>query len=252
MNNSVIQKEGVCLNCGTEVQGNYCSNCGQKFQPTKLPLNQFLEDAVETLFNLDNRVLKTLKDLFLKPGKVTLEYIEGKRATYLPPLRIYISISVIYFLIAELIGSEKILFVNFTQDGDSQINLAKVIQIGMFFLVPVMAAILKLLHRKRKAFYVEYLIFSMHIHTIWFVLFTFQLMMVYIAGVLEGNFPSLVNNIIYLTGESFQIGAFIFFGVYVKKVFLESWLKTILKSVATIFLYLLCLALVTFVAIGIL
>ena len=252
MSNSVIQKEGVCLNCGTEVRGNYCSNCGQKFQPTKLPLKQFLEDAVETFFNLDNRILKTLKDLFLKPGKVTLNYIEGKRATYLPPLRIYISISVVYFLIAELIGSEKILFVNFNQDGDSEVNLAKVIQVGMFFLVPVMAGILKLVHKKRKAFYVEYLIFSVHIHSIWFVLFTFQLILVYIAGSLEGSFSSLVNNIIYTIGESFQVVAFIFLGVYVKKVFGESWFKAILKTIAVLFLYLLCLGLVTFIAIGIL
>ncbi|HAW82051.1 MAG TPA: hypothetical protein DCX27_21525, partial [Balneola sp.] len=81
-----------CLNCNEPVSGNYCSNCGQKFQPTKLPLRIYLEDTVETLFNVDNRVFKTLKDLFLKPGKITKEYISGHRATYLPPLRIYISI----------------------------------------------------------------------------------------------------------------------------------------------------------------
>ena len=240
------------MNCGTEVPGNFCSNCGQKFQPTKLPLREFLEDAVETLFNLDSRALRTLKELFLKPGKVTLKYIEGKRAAYLPPLRIYISISVIYFLIAEFIDSEKILFVNFTQDGDSHVNLAKIIQVGMFFLVPVMAGILKVFHQRRKAFYVEYLIFSVHIHSVWFVLFTFQLVFFYLARFLEGSVLPLITNIITVMGESFQIGAMIFFVIYVKRVFQEKWVKAILKSIASLFLYLICLALVTFIAIGIL
>ncbi|MBO6522874.1 MAG: DUF3667 domain-containing protein [Balneolaceae bacterium] len=248
MSNSVIQKEGTCLNCGTDVRGNYCSNCGQKFQPTKLPLKQFLEDAIETLFTIDNRFFRTIKDLFLKPGKVTKEYLIGKRAKYLPPLRVYISISVVYFLIAQLIESDKILFVNFTQDGDSRINLAKIVQTAMFFLVPVMAAILKFLHLKRKAYYVEHLIFSVHIHSVWFVFFTIQLLLMSLGSIFEGQAsPSLVS-IIDTIEDLPQLAALIFFMIYMKNVFEEPWFKVIVKGVFTIMLYLTTLALVTLLA----
>lgn len=243
-----ITKEGACLNCGAEVQGNYCSNCGQKMQPTKLPLRLFLEDVVETLFTIDNRFFRTLGDLFFKPGKVTKEYIDGKRAKYLPPLRVYISISVVYFLLAQFIESDKILFVNFTQDEDSNINLAKVIQAGLFLLVPVMAGLLKLLHRKRKAFYIEYLIFSIHIHSIWFVFFTIQLLLMSLAKSLSPFVPSIVESMISVLVDFSQISAMIYLVIYVKKVFQETWLKAILKSIIGLFLYLACLGLITFLA----
>ena len=80
------EQTNTCLNCGSAEVQNYCPVCGQKAQPTRLPLKLFFHDAIESLFNIDNRWLKTLRDLFIKPGKVTREYIEGKRARYLPPL----------------------------------------------------------------------------------------------------------------------------------------------------------------------
>ncbi len=252
MGDSVINNnEGNCLNCGTTVSGKYCSNCGQKYQPTKLPLKFFLDDVVETLFTIDNRVFRTIIDLFTKPGKVTQDYIDGKRAKYLPPLRVYLSISVIYFLLAQFIDSDKILFVNFSQDGDSRINLAKFVQTGLFLLVPVMAGILKILHRKRKAFYIEYLIFSIHIHSIWFVFFTVQLLLISLGNLLSGQVSILVENGILTIGELSQIAAMIYLAIYIKKVFQETWLKGIIKSILALFLYLLSLGLVTFIAIGI-
>lgn len=245
-------KNSNCLNCGEEVSGNYCSNCGQKFQPTKVPLRLFLDDVVETLFTIDNRLFRTLRDLFLKPGKVTIDYIEGRRAKYLPPLRIYLSISVVYFLFAQFIESDKILFVNFTQDAESDLNLAKIIQTGLFFLVPVLALILKIFHRKRKAFYIEYLIFSVHLHSVWFVLFTIQMLIGFLVTILGDGLSSTVNNAVSIFGETFQIGAMIFLVISVKKVFGENWMKAIFKSISTLFIYLLSLGLVTFLAIWVL
>ncbi|MFV1884799.1 MAG: DUF3667 domain-containing protein [Balneola sp.] len=241
----LTEKEGACLNCGTLVQGNYCSNCGQKFQPTKLPIKQFLEDAIETLFTIDNRLFRTIKDLFVKPGKVTKEYIIGKRAKYLPPLRVYLSISVVYFLLAQIIESDKILFVNFTQDGDSRINLAKAVQTAMFFLVPVMAGILKLFHLKRKAFYVEYLIFSVHIHSVWFVFFTIQLLLMSLENALSGHVSSSFGSVLNIIVDLPQIAALIFFIIYMKRVFEGSWTKTVIKGLVTITLYLSTLAIAT-------
>lgn len=239
----------TCLNCGSTNVEEYCANCGQKAQATKQPFRVFLTDAVETLFNIDSRIFKTLKDLFRYPGKLTNEYVAGKRATYLPPLRIYISISVIYFLLAQLINTDTILFVDFTLDEESaDLNLAKVIQTAMFFLVPVMAGFIALLQRKRKAFYVEYLIFSMHIHSIWFVLFTIELLFSYLIEFFFSGSSNSIVTVISVAVETFQLFAMIYLVLSMKKVYQQKWFITIIKSFTVLFLYLTSLALVTFLA----
>lgn len=229
-----------CLNCSESVSGNYCSNCGQKFQPTKLPLRIYLEDTVETLFNVDNRVFKTLKDLFLRPGKITKEYISGHRATYLPPLRIYISISILYFFLAIITESTQVFLVNLSLDlYDS--SFGKLIQMSMFVLVPLFALITKWHHKKRDGYYVEYLIFSLHIHSIWFVLLTFSIVATWAYtyfGIEEGSlFYYMIATIQILERTLFLI----YFVVYLKRVFDNTWWKTILKTFGILFLYLITL-----------
>ncbi|MCG8374070.1 MAG: DUF3667 domain-containing protein [Balneolales bacterium] len=227
-------ESGVCLNCGSSDVKKYCSNCGQKFQPTKQPLRIFLQDAVETLFNVDSRWLKTLTDLFFKPGKVTKEYIEGKRATYLPPIRIYISISIFYFIVIRLTGGNQIFLINF---GDSEGNLSQIaefIKYALFFLVPIFGAIVQLFYRKRKAYYVEYLIFALHIHSIWFML----LIVEHLAIWFEVNFAnSMVEAIAFVITGFTQIGTFVYLLMYLKRTFSTKWLGALGKSMGILFLY---------------
>lgn len=238
-----VAKSGACLNCGTHVAGNYCSNCGQKFQPTKLPLRLFLKDAVETLFNVDNRWLKTLKDLFAKPGKVTKEYIDGKRAQYLPPLRIYLSVSIVYFLLIQLSDSEQVFFINFSGDDQEGLStVGTVIQYALFFLVPVFAWFAKLLHRKRKAFYIEYLIFAFHIHTVWFVFLMLELFTVWLNSTSGQGWVSTLAFILSIPAQALT---FIYLIVYLKKTFDQSWFIAFLKSFILMLLYLTMLALTT-------
>ncbi|MBO6622416.1 MAG: DUF3667 domain-containing protein [Balneola sp.] len=229
-----------CLNCNEPVSGNYCSNCGQKFQPTKLPLRKYLEDTVETLFNVDNRVFKTLKDLFLRPGKITKEYISGHRATYLPPLRIYISISILYFFLAIITESTQVFLVNLSADQYDS-SFGKLIQTSMFVLVPLFALITKWHHKKRKGYYVEYLIFSLHIHSVWFVLLSFSIITTWahsFFGIQEGSFFDYLAATIQILERSLFM---IYFIVYLKRVFDNTWWKTILKTFGILFLYLITL-----------
>lgn len=241
MEDQLIENQGACLNCGTKVQANFCSNCGQKFQPTKLPLKLFLEDAVETLFNIDNRVFRTLKDLFGKPGKVTREYLEGRRASYLPPLRIYLSISIIYFLLARTIDSSKIFFINFGNDTLSSIGVGEIIEYILFFMVPVMALIVQFFHIKRKGFYVEYLIFSMHLHSIWFVLLSFQLIAIYLADFVEHSYSSVPYLLLLLTDTLSQLLPFVYLMLFLKRVFDQGWVKAFAKAFGIMVFYLMLL-----------
>lgn len=234
--------EGDCLNCGTFVTGNYCTNCGQKFQPTKLPLKLFLEDAVETLFNIDNRILKTIKDLFTKPGKITKFYIEGKRASYLPPLRIYLSISIVYFLLIQLVDSTQVFFINFSGDEEGMSQMGTIIQYSLFFLVPIFALYTQLFHLKRKAYYVEYLILSFHIHSIWFIFLIIELFSVWLGERYPEGWVSIVAIILSVPA---QAATLIYLAIYLKNTFDQKWRFAIIKSMGLMMLYLATLALVT-------
>ncbi len=230
----------TCLNCGSEKVEHYCAVCGQKAQATKQPLRVFLSDAVETLFNVDSRWFITIKHLFAKPGKVTTEYLAGKRASYLPPIRIYISISVFYFLMVSLIDSSQVFFINFNNDEGNAGDLPTIVQYGLFFLVPLFAWLTGLFYRKKKAFYVEHLILALHIHSVWFVLMSIELFTIWMERVSDEMWVQIVALIISTPA---QIAIFGYFITYLKKTFGEGWIKTIAKSFGIMILYISSLAL---------
>lgn len=91
-----------CLNCGSALQDKYCPVCGQKNKDYTLTFRDFFSDFLEELLDVDSRVLRSLRLLFTKPGFLTSEYVKGRRVRYLPPLRIYLVASVLFFLVVSL------------------------------------------------------------------------------------------------------------------------------------------------------
>lgn len=89
-----------CLNCGTPLRGQYCGNCGQRARNRLISLWELLQDAFGDLFELDSRLWRTLIPLLIRPGKLTRDYLEGRRARYMPPFRMYLVLSVIFFVVA--------------------------------------------------------------------------------------------------------------------------------------------------------
>ena len=87
-----------CLNCGTLLAAaRYCSECGQEhvapLHSTRDLLQQYAEDA----FSLDNRLLRSLGLLVGRPGRLTTEYLAGRRQRYIRPLRLYLITSIAFF-----------------------------------------------------------------------------------------------------------------------------------------------------------
>ena len=89
-----------CLNCGTALRGQYCGSCGQRARGRLISLWELLQDAFGDLFELDSRLWRTLIPLLARPGRLTLDYLEGRRARYMPPFRMYLVLSVIFFVVA--------------------------------------------------------------------------------------------------------------------------------------------------------
>jgi hypothetical protein len=93
---------GACANCGATVTAKYCGECGQRVEHAMHSLWHFLSEATEDLTHADSRLWRTLVALLFKPGYLTCEFIAGRRASYLPPIRLYLVLSVLYFLIGSL------------------------------------------------------------------------------------------------------------------------------------------------------
>ena len=89
-----------CLNCGTRLRGQYCGHCGQRASSRLISLWELTRDAFGDLFELDSRLWRTLIPLLIRPGRLTRDYLEGRRARYMPPFRMYLVLSVIFFVVA--------------------------------------------------------------------------------------------------------------------------------------------------------
>ena len=106
-----------CANCGRPLAGKYCAACGQRHEPHIHSLREFMSEATESLTHADSRVWRTLWPLLSKPGFLTKEFLAGHRARYLPPFRLYLVLSVVFFIVAAS-GHSSAKFVQFSmKDG---------------------------------------------------------------------------------------------------------------------------------------
>ena len=87
-----------CDNCGAAVAQRYCSACGQRLEPPVHSLWHFTKVASEDLTHADSRLWRTLAALLFKPGYLTAQFLAGRRASFLPPVRLYLVLSVAFFL----------------------------------------------------------------------------------------------------------------------------------------------------------
>ncbi len=93
-------KPGYCANCGAKLQGPVCHHCGQLDDEFHRPVRGLAGEIIEGLFALDGRVARTIPNLLLRPGRITRAYLKGQRARFMPPFRLYIIASLVFFLLA--------------------------------------------------------------------------------------------------------------------------------------------------------
>lgn len=95
---------GACANCAAALTGPYCSQCGQRHEHAIHSLRHFLREGFEDLTHADSRLWRTLGALAWRPGFLTREFLDGRRVRYLPPVRLYLVLSVAFFLIAGILS----------------------------------------------------------------------------------------------------------------------------------------------------
>ena len=89
-----------CLNCGAYLRGQYCAVCGQRSHGRLISLWELVRDAFGDLFELDSRLWQTLVPLLRRPGRLTHDYLQGRRARFMPPFRMYLVLSLLFFVVA--------------------------------------------------------------------------------------------------------------------------------------------------------
>jgi len=91
-----------CPNCGTALAGAYCYACGQKGEEYHRSIWRLTADSVHDLLNFDGRFWKTLPPLIARPGRLTRDYLDGHRASQIPPFRLFLIVLVVVFFAGSL------------------------------------------------------------------------------------------------------------------------------------------------------
>ncbi len=92
----------ACENCGAPLYGKYCYACGQPTTGMVRHFGSILSDVADSLLNIDERLFRTIGPLYLRPGKLTVDYFEGKRARYVTPFRLVFFLAIIAFFAIQL------------------------------------------------------------------------------------------------------------------------------------------------------
>ena len=288
-------KKTECLNCNYSFnnQENYCPHCSQENHDLKIPIYHFFEEFLEGLFHFDNKIWKTLKFLFLYPGKMTQEFLGGKRVSFVPPIRLYIFFSFLFFFLLNLwfskvdnkdqklidmlkieakkdssiriddidsFISEEIEIdtlaskdeielekkvkkaMNMTKEEMHELNLKvyKYMSYGLFFIMPIFALLLKLFYRKSDKYFYEHLINSLHFHAMIYIILTIALVLIKLE--LKSAVPPVCLG-----------GLMIYFILSLKQVYNSTWMKSIIKGILILCIYLFLLVILAIVcSIGVL
>ena len=201
---------GFCHNCGIRMGGAFCANCGQKAQALDPSLGHFLHDLTHELLHVDGKIFKSVWTLLARPGALTRDYFEGRRARWISPIRLYLVFSVAYFGFAALVDDE----------GEAVRTYSP---LGVL-LLPLFAWLVALVATGRRHF-PQHLYFALHVHAAWFAAWLIR----EIGGVLLS--PRVMNSTRWL-GWLMLVYSVAYLVLAFKVAYRETLVKAALKMVA--------------------
>lgn len=273
-----MQATSYCKNCGAVLAGAYCAQCGQRAKNPVVSLREFIIDATGDLFSTDSRIWRTLIPLLFRPGRLTMEYLAGRRERYAPPFRVYLILSLMFFLLTSVLDTavdvhiedqplsldtqitatenpnagvedkfscqritiqnagflNKNNFENLLRqacekimvDGGNSLlrTLADNIPVMMFFFIPLVAILMKLLYLFSSRKYVEHLLFLLHYHAAFFLILA---LMMSVSAVADKFPPIGFLSSIATTISWIYIPAYLLIAMH--QVYSQSWLATGIK-----------------------
>jgi hypothetical protein len=260
---------GNCRNCGAMLTGRYCAVCSQAADVHVPSTRELVHDALEGLTHSDSRLWSTLHLLWFKPGALTQAYVAGRRVSYLPPIRLYLVVSVIFFLVAS-VSHPPSRFVVFdptnTRDGtvtsvctdlhltlfgrdygprlshacseiarDKGANLLHqsigILPKAMFLFLPLIALLHMLMYWRPRHRYAEHLLFFVHLHAFFFSVMT----LLVLSADAASAWPKLAP--LSSLGRLLMWSLPVYTAVALKRVFTRSWPGTLAKLLALFLVY---------------
>lgn len=159
-----------CLNCDHPLKegDRFCRACGQEVRETSESFGMFVRHFLNDYFTFDSKIVRSFGPLLFKPGFLTSEFLVGRRVRYIPPLRMYIFISIVFFLMLSLKSDSGI---TLTEEARFWNRFFEVHLPRLFFLLlPLFALILFALNaRMKNSGYVRHFVFSLHFHAFIFL-----------------------------------------------------------------------------------
>jgi hypothetical protein len=279
----------TCANCGAVRTGPFCSQCGQGARELNRPIWWIIGEFLDAVFSYDSRTFRTLWLLAVAPGEFTRRYMAGKRASLLPPFRLFVIATALFFIVLQWSGVSLIVFHPPATTGESMdgvgieflvpagagsvaplteeqkkaiADVRRSIETGkaveaedaasqkesiafvkrlwtgierlledpqrineplsvwlprlMLVLVPLLALILAAMHWWPRVYLIEHLVFSVHLHTLMFLLFTLATLGVAAGGWFDIGWVTLPFLAVYSL-------------VAMKRVYRRSWVLTLFK-----------------------
>lgn len=203
----------------------FCPSCGQSVKTFSRPWLEMARELLAEALDWDGRMARSLGLLLTRPGFLSQEYISGKRVTYTSPVRMYLVISLLFFLVLPMILPPA---TNVSADHNLSVDLYSK---GMFVMLPVYALLLKFFYRH--FLYMDHLVFTVHLFSASYIVFAILL-----------SIETLADR--YLLVMLLQVLVLLYMLGYVllalRRVYSESWPVTVLKSLGLLFLFLPALA----------
>lgn len=226
-----------CKNCQSSLDSAYCPTCGQRDVDLERPIWSLIGDVVKETFELDGRTALTVKTLFRYPGLLTSEFLAGRRRTYTSPLRLYLVISIAFFVLVTWLAQSGMLLEPGQDPGFDAAVQARFLSDDlprlMFVLLPVFALLLKVVYLNR--LYFDHLIFSLHLHSAAYVILAMMMPL-----------EELANRHIVLM--ILQVALFVYFLAHfviaVRRVYQSNWLAVAFKSTVVLFAYMIVVSVV--------
>jgi len=106
----------TCMNCDEVLTGEFCFSCGQKVGDIRRPIWSLMSELLDNVVAPDSKLFKTILLLLAVPGGLTRDYNRGMRARFIPPLRFYITVTFLFFLLL-LVTDVLILDIKFKYNG---------------------------------------------------------------------------------------------------------------------------------------
>ena len=224
-----------CRNCDSMLDSNFCSQCGQKDIDLERPLPELIGEVVRETFDVDGRALRTLWTLMRRPGVLTSEFLAGRRRLYSPPFRLYLVISVLFFVLTAWVAGQGILLdegQTLETDAVGQARLfADYVPRLMVVLLPVFALLLKLAFRHR--LYFDHLIHSLHLHSAAYIVLALLLPLEQAAA--EFRLAMIAQLLLFV----YLLAGFV---ISLHHVYRAGWLAALVKALVVLLAYITLLA----------